>query len=447
MLGIELTNRTQRHIVGIILLLLVAIIWVASSELTKYIFQAEKYPKPFFSTYLKNSMFMLYLFGFLLFKQWRDKCKKPRYELTSNSGSSDEEQTLSEPIYVPLKFERSSSNDSNIDYSPPANPRRVRFNRLSEVRCLSESVADDASLARLSYAAYQQAQATRLRNSNSLPAKQVAKIACLFSIIYFLAQLSYQEALDKTGAAGIVNVLSSTSSVFTLILAAIFPSNTNDKFTLSKLVCVLFGIGGVTLVCFSELNFGKGVPMDILWSLFSALMYAIYLVLLKRRVDHEDKLNVPMFFGFVGLFICLLLWPGYFILDATELESFRWPDKTLWLYLIINGLIGTVLSDLFWLWGCFLTSSLVGTFSLSLTVPLTMLADIIVKSAKYKWPFYVGTIPIIFSFFAITFLSHFDNYDPVLLGFKKCCQKFSRRSDFLRPRDGDREQTERLIQN
>lgn len=93
MLGIELTNRTQRHIVGIILLILVAIIWVASSELSKYIFQ-EKYPKPFFSTYLKNSMFMLYLFGFLLFKQWRDKCKKPRYELTSNSGSSDEEQTL-----------------------------------------------------------------------------------------------------------------------------------------------------------------------------------------------------------------------------------------------------------------------------------------------------------------------------------------------------------------
>ena len=39
----------------------------------------------------------------------------------------------------------------------------------------------------------------------------------------------------------------------------------------------------------------------------------------------------------------------------------------------------TVLSELLWLLGCFYTSSLVATLAISLTIPLTMLADVLVK--------------------------------------------------------------------
>jgi hypothetical protein len=47
--------------------------------------------------------------------------------------------------------------------------------------------------------------------------------------------------------------------------------------------------------------------------------------------------------------------------------------------MVVNGLIGTVLSELLWLLGCFYTSSLVATLAISLTIPLTMLADVLVK--------------------------------------------------------------------
>ncbi len=50
-----------------------------------------------------------------------------------------------------------------------------------------------------------------------------------------------------------------------------------------------------------------------------------------------------------------------------------------WLAMVVNGLIGTVLSELLWLLGCFYTSSLVATLAISLTIPLTMLADVLVK--------------------------------------------------------------------
>ena len=67
--------RAQRFVIGLLTLLLVDIIWVASSELTEYIFKSQHYSKPFFSTYLKTSLFMLYLPGFLLYKPWRDQCQ------------------------------------------------------------------------------------------------------------------------------------------------------------------------------------------------------------------------------------------------------------------------------------------------------------------------------------------------------------------------------------
>ena len=66
---------TQRLVVGLLTLLLVDVIWVASSELTEFIFKTQNYSKPFFSTYLKTSLFMLYLPGFLIYKPWRDQCQ------------------------------------------------------------------------------------------------------------------------------------------------------------------------------------------------------------------------------------------------------------------------------------------------------------------------------------------------------------------------------------
>lgn len=61
----------------------------------------------------------------------------------------------------------------------------------------------------------------------------------------------FQLSLAETEAS-IVTVLSSTSSLFTLFLAAFFPSNGGDKFSLSKLVAVTVSILG--LVCKQKLK-------------------------------------------------------------------------------------------------------------------------------------------------------------------------------------------------
>lgn len=449
-------NNAHRLVCGILVLLVVDVIWVASSELTEYIFKDENFNKPFFSTYVKTTMFMLYLLGFLFWKPWRNQClSKPTYTLVdrgnveteeNDCGFVEAEPLLSESVWIPIKYhdgsgEKSSGNESDDSISRHS-VRSVHFNQVTEVRHLSESQADDALLARLSYAASLRAQENALKAANKLPMKEVARIALLFCVMWFIGNVSYQEALANT-EAGIVNILSCSSGLFTLILASIFPANSGDRFTLSKLLAIGLSIVGVTIISNADKNVQYHFPPGAIWSILGAFFYAAYIVLLRRKIDNEELLDFPMFFGFVGLFNLLFMWPGFIFLHYTKVEEFQWPSKQQWLLLMCNGLIGTVLSELLWLWGCFLTSSLIATLSVSLTIPLTIVFDIFLKKVDYPLQFFLGTLPMFLSFFAVGFLTHYENWDPVLVGIKKlvnfCCRKSHKVHNI------DYEQTESLI--
>ncbi|KAG7256040.1 hypothetical protein CRUP_015244, partial [Coryphaenoides rupestris] len=140
---------------------------------------------------------------------------------------------------------------------------------------------------------------------------------------------------------------------------------------------------------------------------------------------------------FVGLFNLLLLWPGFLVLHFTGFESFELPSQLVWTYILVNGLIGTVLSEFLWLWGCFLTSSLVGTLALSLTIPLSILADICMQKARFSWLFFMGAVPVFLSFFIATLLCHYNNWDPVMVGLRRLFAFICRKPRIHRlPEDG-----------
>ncbi|XP_058796700.1 solute carrier family 35 member F5 [Phymastichus coffea] len=443
-------NKSQRLVLGLAVLLLVDIIWVSSSELTKYIYKEVAFDKPFFSTYIKTSMFTLYLLGLCFWPPWRDQCNKPATYMFIDPNVEDENfyseasTSLSDPTFVPIKTSEQCERSSGTE-SDDSSIRSVRFSKLAEVRHMSESDATEALLARLSYQASVRAGEHARKQANKFPVHKVAKIALSFCFPWFIANYSYQMSLSQT-EAGIVTVLSSTSSLFTLFLAAFFPSNNGDKFTLSKLVAVTISFLGLVLVGFSDLAIEVNrVPTGIILALVSAFFYATYIVFLRKKVDHEDKMDIPMFFGFVGLFNLTLLWPLFFILHYGKWEIFEWPNPQQWTFLIINGLIGTVLSEVLWLWGCFLTSSLIATLAISLTMPISMIIDVLLKKVEYPCIFYLGTIPMILAFLTVSLLSHFDNWDPALNLMKKLYKWTCRRSRALRIPDLEVEQTESLI--
>ncbi|GAB5575612.1 solute carrier family 35 member F5 isoform X1 [Prionailurus iriomotensis] len=382
-------TQRRRMALGIVILLLVDVIWVASSELTSVMFLLSTTSRS--SAPLQKHLCLFYTFWALLFGSHGDNSVQEDFEESMLLFFADAEgyfaacttdttmnSSLSEPLYVPVKFHDIPSEkpeNTNIDTEKTPKKSRVRFSNIMEIRQLPSSHALEAKLSRMSHPTVKE-QESLLKTVGKLTATQVAKISFFFCFVWFLANLSYQEALSDTQVA-IVNILSSTSGLFTLILAAVFPSNSGDRFTLSKLLAVILrSIGGVVLVNLSgsEKSAGRDTIGSI-WSLVGAMLYAVYIVMIKRKVDREDKLDIPMFFGFVGLFNLLLLWPGFFLLHYTGFEDFEFPNKVVLMCIIINGLIGTVLSEFLWLWGCFLTSSLIGTLALSLTIPLSIIAD------------------------------------------------------------------------
>uniref|UniRef100_A0A8B9L015 Solute carrier family 35 member F5 n=1 Tax=Astyanax mexicanus TaxID=7994 RepID=A0A8B9L015_ASTMX len=419
--------QKRRLVLGVVILLLVDVIWVASSELTAYIFVQKQYSKPFFSTFVKTSMFVLYLLGFLFWKPWRQQCESYTLKYCI---------LCSEPLYVPVKFQDVPDSNASRE-SKTRKKQRVRFSNIMEVRELPHSQALEAKLSRMSHST------TPLRIMAKLSISAVARISFFFCFVWFLANLAYQEALTDTQVA-IVNILSSTSGLFTLVLAAIFPSNSSDRFTLSKLLAVILSMVGVAVVSVSAMDSpgGKGT-IGSLWSLLGAGLYAIYIVMLKRKVDREEKLDIPMFFGFVGLFNLLLLWPGFVLLHYSGLESFEMPSQLVISYILINGLIGTVLSEFLWLWGCFLTSSLIGTLALSLTIPLSIMTDMCMQKTSFSWLFFVGAVPVFLSFFLAALLCHYNNWDPAMVALRRVFSFFCRKH--RNHRSEDSEQCESLI--
>ncbi|XP_054978463.1 solute carrier family 35 member F5 isoform X2 [Sorex araneus] len=414
-------TQRRRLALGIVILLLVDVIWVASSELTSYVF--TQYNKPFFSTFAKTSMFVLYLLGFIVWKPWRQQCTRgfrgkhaaffadAEGYFAACTTDTTMNSSLSEPLYVPVKFHDLPSEkpeNTNVDTEKTPKKSRVRFSNIMEIRQLPSSHALEAKLSRMSYPTVKD-QESLFKTVGKLTATQVAKISFFFCFVWFLANLSYQEALSDTQVA-IVNILSSTSGLFTLILAAVFPSNSGDRFTLSKLLAVILSIGGVVLVNLS--GSGKSAGRDTV--------------------------------GFVGLFNLLLLWPGFFLLHYTGFEDFEFPNKVVLMCIIINGLIGTVLSEFLWLWGCFLTSSLIGTLALSLTIPLSIIADICMQKVQFSWLFFAGAIPVFFSFFIVTLLCHYNNWDPVMVGIRRIFAFVCRKHRIQRAPE-DSEQCESLI--
>ncbi|KAF7993823.1 hypothetical protein HCN44_011092 [Aphidius gifuensis] len=452
-------NKSQRMILGLLILLLVDIIWVSSSKLTQYIYKDATFDKPFFNTYVNTSMFTLYLLGLCFWSPWRERCTKPSSAYTFIDPNVDDDNfytdtntNLSDSTFVPIKksdqYNNVSSNDTESDDS--SINKSVRFSKVAEVRHMSESDATEALLARLSYQATIRADEYARKQAHKFTIKKIAKISFIYCLLLFLTNYTYELSL-KTTDKYIVTILSSTSSLFTLLLTIFWPSNNGDKFTLTKLISIVTSICGLALIALANNennnNSTTTTTSGIILSLTSAFFYSTYLVFIKKKVDHEDRMDIPMFFGFVGLFNILLFWPIFFILDYGHWEIFEWPNSHQWTYLIVMALVGTVFSQVLWLWGCFLTTSLITTLAFSMTMPMSMIADVLLKKIKYSLVFYLGLIPMIIAFITISLLSHYDNWDPVFDVFKNIYKKIFQKNSTTVTRipDFEAEQTESLI--
>lgn len=179
------------------------------------------------------------------------------------------------------------------------------------------------------------------RKEEKLSVGETARLSLEFAMLWFLANYFASACLEYT-SVGSVTILTSTSSIWTLIFCAV---TRVEGFTVRKLIGVLASLAGVVLISSVDLsgasddnrgNFPHKSTAQIAigdaMAFLSAIIYGLYVTVMKRRVGNEDRVDMPLFFGLVGLFNVLLLWPGFFILHFTGIEpvgSRPWPS-TAW---------------------------------------------------------------------------------------------------------------------
>jgi len=177
---------------------------------------------------------------------------------------------------------------------------------------------------------------------------ETAKLSLEFCLLWFVANYLVSGCLEYTSVAS-GTILTSTSSIFTLVFGALVKV---EHFTWRKLVGVLASLAGIILISSVDLS-GKDndenrgnfphktqgeIALGDAMAFLSAVMYGLYAVVMKKRIGNEDRVNMPLFFGLVGFFNVIFLWPGFIILHFTGIEEFSFPDtKKIWLIVLVSS--------------------------------------------------------------------------------------------------------------
>lgn len=364
-----------RRSLGIILLLLVVVLWTASNFLASTIFADNSYSKPFFVTYFNTAFFMLPLIPHgarALYKNWKER--KP--------GSSG----------LPSINVIRPSSDTTAD---ERNPFLGAQGEESAERGESGPLGGPSSKEEV---------------AGKLDIRATAKLSFQFCLLWFFANYFAFGCLQYT-TVGSTTILTSTSGVWTLIVGAMFGV---EKFTSRKLLGVIASLTGIFIISRVDLSgsnddhrgsFPHKTPGEIAigdaMAGFSAVLYGVYTIVMKKQVGDESKVNMPLFFGLVGFFNTIMLWPCLILLHFTGVETFGLPETNrIWTIVLFNAMVSLV-SDICWAYAMLLTTPLVVTVGLSMTIPLSLIAQIFIHGQYSSVLYWVGAAIVFFSFLVV----------------------------------------------
>jgi solute carrier family 35 protein F5 len=256
-----------------------------------------------------------------------------------------------------------------------------------------------------------------VRTDEGLTLQETAKLALEFCVLWFLANYFAAACLSYTTVAS-STILASTSSIWTLLCGSLLRV---ERFTLRKLIGVGASLAGVALISMIDVSgetdenrgsFPHKTPRELamgdVMAFVSAVLYGFYAVFMKKRIGDESRVNMPLFFGLVGLSNVLLLWPGLVVLHLTGIEPFQLPPTRKILTIVLVNSASSLVSDFCWAYSMLLTSPLIVSVGLSLTIPLSLVGQMVLDAQYASWLYWVGAAIMVVSF---VFINNEDRKD------------------------------------
>lgn len=380
---------------GVVLILLVAIIWVGASEWIQYIFGSLDFDKPYFLTYFNTCGFMLWNLGYIVSPTWRRQLLNP--SVGDDDDNDDEAETANASGGAgSVDAARADTGSSGVVGAAQVSTRQLSSRAKSAES--EERVPLAGAAATSDHAGILQPEYLETTTTAPLPGshpkhyslRKIVKAAACFCPLWFMANVLFNYSLSRTSVSS-NTILSTTSSVWTLLLSRLV---LKVPVTLWKTAAVALSIGGTVMVALGDTNSGSDSRSGDALALFSAFFYAAYTTVLKWWLPCEAKYSMGMVFGAVGVLNALLMWPGFFVVHFTGVEPFEWPPLGVLWPLELNALVGTNLSDVLWAKSVILTSPVVATLGLSLTTPIAMISDAILKHRHFGVLYVFGALTV-----------------------------------------------------
>jgi len=387
-------DMIARRTLGIILILVTVFLWTSSNFLASYIFADNSFSKPYFVTYVNTAFFAISLIPIFI-------------RLSHQHGFTHIWTSMVEYWQGTMSEYKIVGGKPSEGEEDPEDPMSASQTRL---------LVDDQAGPALSMSEGPPP------SEGVLSVPETAKLSLEFCLLWFAANYLVAACLEYTSVAS-STILTSTSSIWTLIFGAIWRV---ESFSWRKLAGVFCSLAGIALISSLDLskednddsrgNFPHKTQGEIAigdaMAFGSAVMYGIYAVVMKKRIGNEDRVNMPLFFGLVGLFNVLFLWPGFILLHFTGVETFEMPPTgKIWSIVLLNS-ASSFIADYCWAYAMLLTTPLVVTVGLSMTIPVSLIGQIILSSQYSSVWYWIGGCIVLLSFLFINHESK-EEEDPL----------------------------------